>query len=159
MRSGTDAKALPLHVQPAIAPLLLLLRCALDPEALDEEAAVALLHSPLGGADPLAERRLRQGLRALALAAGDRRPSGELLVDAVRDRAGLDVVERRWAAPAQTVARLLATAREAAAASGATAEQVLWAVWRDSGLADRWYEMSTRGAPVEPGAEGGRARQ
>ena len=33
----------------------------------------ALLHSPLGGADPLAERRLRQGLRALALAA--RRPA------------------------------------------------------------------------------------
>jgi superfamily I DNA/RNA helicase/RecB family exonuclease len=153
------AEDLPLHLQPAVAPFLLLLRCALEPETLDEEAAVALLHSPLGGADPLAERRLRQGLRALALAAGDRRPSGELLVDAVRDPAGLDVVERRWAAPAQTVARLLATAREAAAAPGATAEQVLWAVWRDSGLADRWYEMSTRGAPVEPGAEGGRARQ
>ncbi len=88
----THAEDLPLHLQPAVAPFLLLLRCALDPGALDEEAAVALLHSPLGGADPLAERRLRQGLRALALAAGDRRPSGELLVDAVRDPAGLDVV-------------------------------------------------------------------
>ncbi|MDT4995609.1 MAG: hypothetical protein QOH97_5501 [Actinoplanes sp.] len=150
---------LPLHLQPAVAPFLLLLRCALEPGRLDEEAAVALLHSPLGGADPLAERRLRQGLRALALAAGDRRPSGELLVDAVRDPAGLDVVERRWAAPAQRVARLLATAREAAAAPGATAEQVLWEIWRDSGLSERWYAMSTRGAPVEPGAEGGRSRQ
>ncbi|WP_433115328.1 ATP-dependent helicase [Micromonospora sp. CA-246542] len=59
---------LALHLQPAVAPLLLLLRCALEPDRLDEEAAVALLHSPLGGADPLAERRLRQGLRALALA-------------------------------------------------------------------------------------------
>ena len=87
----THAEDLPLHLQPAVAPFLLLLRCALDPDALDEEAAVALLHSPLGGADPLAERRLRQGLRALALAAGDRRPSGELLVDAVRDPAGLDM--------------------------------------------------------------------
>ncbi|WP_433312799.1 ATP-dependent helicase [Micromonospora sp. CA-269861] len=67
---------LPLHLQPAVAPLLLLLRCALEPERLDEETAVALLHSPLGGADPLAERRLRQGLRALALAGGDRRPPG-----------------------------------------------------------------------------------
>ena len=75
----THAEDLPLHLQPAVAPFLLLLRCALEPAALDEEAAVALLHSPLGGADPLAERRLRQGLRALALAAGDRRPSGELL--------------------------------------------------------------------------------
>jgi superfamily I DNA/RNA helicase/RecB family exonuclease len=155
----THAEDLPLHLQPAVAPFLLLLRCALDPDVLDEEAAVALLHSPLGGADPLAERRLRQGLRALALAAGDRRPSGELLVDAVRDPAGLDVVERRWAAPAQTIARLIATAREAAAAPGATAEQVLWTVWRASGLAERWYAMSTRNAPAGPDAEAGRARQ
>nr|WP_232234766.1 ATP-dependent DNA helicase [Actinoplanes sp. N902-109] len=155
----THAEDLPLHLQPAVAPFLLLLRCALEPEVLDEEAAVALLHSPLGGADPLAERRLRQGLRALAMAAGDRRPSGELLVDAVRDPAGLDMVERRWALPAQNIARLIATAREIAAAPGATAEQVLWEVWRASGLADRWYALSTRGTPVEPGGEGGRARQ
>ncbi|WP_433283307.1 ATP-dependent helicase [Micromonospora sp. CA-244673] len=136
---------LPLHLQPGVAPLLLLLRCALDPDRLDEESAVALLHSPLGGADPLAERRLRQGLRALALAAGDRRPSGELIVEALRDPAELAAVERRWAAPAQTVAHLLDTARQAAAAPGATAEDVLWAVWRESGLAERWAGAITRG--------------
>ncbi|WP_407566903.1 ATP-dependent helicase [Polymorphospora sp. A560] len=141
---------LPLHLQPAVAPLLLLLRCALEPDRLDEEAAVALLHSPLGGADPLAERRLRQGLRALALAAGDRRPSGELLVEALRDPTELVAVERRWAAPAQTVAALLGTAREAAAAPGATAEDVLWAVWRATGLAERWHGLTSRG-PVTPG--------
>ncbi|GAA3769923.1 hypothetical protein GCM10022379_42040 [Micromonospora maritima] len=136
---------LPLHLQPAVAPLLLLLRCALEPDRLDEEAAVALLHSPLGGADPLAERRLRQGLRALALAAGDRRPSGELLVEALRDPAEVAAIERRWAAPAQAVAHLLATAREAAGTTGATAEDVLWAVWRESGLAERWAGVITRG--------------
>ncbi|WP_121162106.1 ATP-dependent DNA helicase [Micromonospora pisi] len=138
------AEDLPLHLQPAVAPLLLLLRCALEPDRLDEEAAVALLHSPLGGADPLAERRLRQGLRALALAAGDRRPSGELLVEALRDPAELVAIERRWAEPAQAVAGLLATAREAAAAPGATAEQVLWAVWQGSGLAERWSGAISR---------------
>ncbi|GGR85329.1 DNA helicase [Micromonospora fulviviridis] len=136
---------LPLHLQPGVAPLLLLLRCALDPDRLDEESAVALLHSPLGGADPLAERRLRQGLRALALAAGDRRPSGELIVEALRDPAELATVERRWAAPAQAVAHLLETARQAAATPGATAEDVLWAVWRESGLAERWAGAITRG--------------
>ncbi|WP_407940444.1 ATP-dependent helicase [Micromonospora auratinigra] len=136
---------LPLHLQPAVAPLLLLLRCALEPDRLDEESAVALLHSPLGGADPLAERRLRQGLRALALAAGDRRPSGELIVEALRDPAELAAVERRWAAPAQAVAQLLETARQAAAAPGGTVEDVLWAVWRDSGLAERWAGAITRG--------------
>ncbi|MFF0658859.1 ATP-dependent helicase [Micromonospora tulbaghiae] len=136
---------LPLHLQPAVAPLLLLLRCALEPDRLDEEAAVALLHSPLGGADPLAERRLRQGLRALALAGGDRRPSGELLVEALRDPAELATIERRWAAPAQAVAHLLATARETADRPGATVEDVLWAVWRESGLAERWAGAITRG--------------
>ncbi|MFE0591815.1 ATP-dependent helicase [Micromonospora echinospora] len=147
---------LPLHLQPAVAPLLLLLRCALEPERLDEEAAVALLHSPLGGADPLAERRLRQGLRALALATGDRRPSGELVVEALRDPDGLAGVERRWAEPAQTVARLLATAREAAARPGATVEDVLWAVWAASGLAERW--SAAIGGRVDTG-EGETARR
>ncbi|WP_238488951.1 ATP-dependent helicase [Actinoplanes flavus] len=153
------AEDLPLHLQPAVAPFLLLLRCAVDPAALDEEAAVALLHSPLGGADPLAERRLRQGLRALAVAAGDRRPSGELLVDAIRDPAGLDLVERRWARPAQTIARLIAVAREAAAAPGVSAEQVLWTVWRESGLHDRWFAMSTGNVPMPDQRDSGRARQ
>ncbi len=148
------AEDLPLHLHPAVAPLLLLLRCALDPDRLDEEAAVALLHSPLGGADPLAERRLRQGLRARALAVGDRRPSGELLVNALRDPAELVAIERSWAAPAQAVAGLLATAREAAAAPGATAEQVLWAVWQASGLAEQWTDaiIAGRAGAGESGA-------
>ncbi len=148
---------LPLHLQPAVAPLLLLLRCALEPDRLDEEAAVALLHSPLGGADPLAERRLRQGLRALTLAAGDRRPSGELIIEALRDPAELAGVERRWAEPAQTVAGLLAVARETAARPGATAEDVLWAVWRASGLAELWSAALTRGPSVS--GEGDLARR
>ncbi|WP_030490453.1 ATP-dependent helicase [Micromonospora chokoriensis] len=138
---------LPLHLQPAVAPLLLLLRCALEPERLDEEAAVTLLHSSLGGADPLAERRLRQGLRALALAGGDRRPSGELIVEALRDPEELASIDRHWAEPAQAVAGLLAIAREAAARPGSTAEDVLWAVWHASGLAERWAGAINQGRP------------
>jgi superfamily I DNA/RNA helicase/RecB family exonuclease len=132
------AEDLPLPAQPAVAPLLRLLRCALDPAQLDEEAAVGLLHSPLGAADPFTERQLRQGLRALARTAGDPRPSGELLVEALRDPAELAMVDRRWAAPARAVARLLEVARAAAATPGGTAEEVLWRVWRASGLAERW---------------------
>nr|WP_306345160.1 ATP-dependent DNA helicase [Micromonospora sp. NBRC 107566] len=140
--TSTLAEDLPLHLQPAVVPLLLLLRCAIQPDLLDEPAAVVLLHSPLGGADPLAERRLRHGLRARALAGGDRRPSGDLLVAALRDPAGLADLERRWAAPARAVARLLATAREVAGPPESTVEDVLWAVWRASGLADRWVEAA-----------------
>ncbi|MGC9668830.1 ATP-dependent helicase [Planosporangium sp. 12N6] len=141
----TAAEDLPLPAQAAVAPLLLLLRCALTPERLDEEAAVALLHSPLGGADPLAERRLRQGLRTLAFAAGDRRPSGVLLVEALQDPGVLAGVDRRWAAPARAVAGLLAAARETAARDGSSVEDVLWAVWSASGLADRWGAASAQG--------------
>jgi superfamily I DNA/RNA helicase/RecB family exonuclease len=137
----TEAEDLPLHVQPAIAPLLLLLRCALDETRLDEDAAVALLHSPLGGADPLAERRLRQGLRAMALAADDRRPSGVLLVEALRNPAEIATVDRRWIKPAQAIARLLNLARQ----PRPDVEDTLWAVWRESGLAERWSALSARG--------------
>ncbi|HLV58021.1 MAG TPA: ATP-dependent DNA helicase [Natronosporangium sp.] len=143
---------LPLPAQPAVAPLLQLLRAALEPDRLDEEAAVALLHSPLGGADPLAERRLRQGLRARALAAGDQRPSGRLLVEALRHPDELAAVDRSWAEPARRVAGLIATAREAAARPAATIEDVLWAVWQRSGLAERWSATATR-----PGEDPARA--
>ena len=143
--TATHAEDLPLSMHPAVTPVLLALRCALEPERLDEEAAVALLHSPLGGADPLAERKLRQGLRGIALAAGDRRPSGVLLVDALRDPRELLAVERRWAAPARRVAHLLGVVREAAGRPGATAEDTLWALWQASGLAERWSKTSARG--------------
>ncbi|HWN36547.1 MAG TPA: ATP-dependent DNA helicase [Pseudonocardia sp.] len=56
---------LPLSRQPAVLPLLLLLRSAARPEQIDADAAVALLSSPLGAADPLRLRRLRRGLLRL----------------------------------------------------------------------------------------------
>ncbi|WP_225919009.1 ATP-dependent helicase [Actinocatenispora comari] len=139
------AEDLPLSAQSAVAPLLLLLRCALRPDTLDEDSAVALLHSPLGGADPFTERQLRQGLRALALPGGDRRPSGVLLLEALRRPVELAAVDRRWAAPAVRIAELLATARRAAAQPGAGALDVLWAVWSHSGLEKSWLRLAAAG--------------
>src|SRR5690606_16527218 len=127
--------------QPAVAPLLTLIRCALGLSPLDEGTAVDLLHSPFGGADPFGERRLRQALRAI----DPSRPSGELLVEALRQPALLSLVEQRWVKPARAIATLLATARTAAARPGATAEDVLWQVWQASGLAQRWAALSARG--------------
>ena len=78
--------------------------------------------------------------------AGDRRPSGELLVEALRDPAELAAVDRRWAEPGAGGRRGCSPPPgEAAAAPGATAEDVLWAVWRASGLAERWSAAITRG--------------
>ncbi len=143
----TLADDLPLAAQPAIVPLLQVLACAVHPERLDETTAVALLHSPIGGADPLAERRLRQELRLLAAAGGDRRPSGDLLVEALRQPAELAAVRPRWAAPAYEVANVLAAARAASERPDATIEDVLWELWQASGLADRWAAESARGGP------------
>ena len=135
----------PLVDQPAVRSMLQLLRCAVRPETLDEETAHDLLLSSFGGADALTLRRLRQELRRLELVAGGRRASGALLVEAMLSPVELTLVPTRVARPAERVADLLVVARDAAAAPGATAEDVLWAVWARSGLAVRWQRESLRG--------------
>jgi superfamily I DNA/RNA helicase/RecB family exonuclease len=141
----TLSEDLPLAAQPAVVPLLTVVECGLRPSRLDEQTAIALLHSPIGGADPLAERRLRQELRALAAAAGEPRPSGQLIVEALRRPTELAAVGRRWAEPARRVAAALSAAATAADRPDATIEDVLWATWQATALADRWAADSARG--------------
>ncbi|NBH11152.1 UvrD-helicase domain-containing protein, partial [Amycolatopsis sp. SID8362] len=81
---GSATEELPLAKQPAVRPLLAVLKLAPAPELLDVDLAEMLLSSALGGADPLALRRLRRGLRRLELAGGGQRSSDELLVEALR---------------------------------------------------------------------------
>ncbi|MGW0804396.1 ATP-dependent helicase [Nonomuraea sp. NPDC002799] len=76
----------------------------------------------------------------------DPRSSGALLVAAVRDARELTRIEPHVALPAERVAKLLATARRAAAEEG-TAEDLLWAVWHGSGLSERWTNQSLAGGP------------
>src|SRR6185369_2718999 len=137
----------------------------LDESTLDEEAAVNLLHSPLGGADPMSERRLRQALRQIAAKVGDGRASGELLVEALTEPSVLSMLDGWWVRPARTIADLMRVARETAARKVATAEDVLWQVWRASGLSDKWAAHSARGPdrgvpgpPARPTTPRGHAR-
>jgi RecB family exonuclease len=106
-----------------------------------------LLTSQFGGADPLAVRRLRRGLRRLDLAAGQDRPSDELLVEALRSEDLLTALDDAEAASVRRVAGLLATAREAIA-DNVGIEQVLWQVWQESGLESRWVGQSRRGGTL-----------
>ncbi|SHG36965.1 ATP-dependent helicase [Streptoalloteichus hindustanus] len=138
------ADHVPLARQSAVWPLLTLLRVAARPEELDQDTAAALLVSPLGGADALALRRLRRGLRRLELAAGGERSSGELLVEVLTSDERLAALDDTEAEPARQLAGLWRTAREALA-EGAGVEQVLWAVWQASGLERRWVAQSARG--------------
>ena len=75
---------LPLAAEPGARPLLALLRCALQPGALDEDAAAELLTGPLGGTDAVGLRRLRRSLHAADVAAG-LPPGNQPLASALRD--------------------------------------------------------------------------
>jgi superfamily I DNA/RNA helicase/RecB family exonuclease len=120
---------LPLPDEPAVRPLLMLLRCALDRARLNEETAAELLTGPLGQTDSLGLRKLRRALGGV--------PLGEVLTDL----RALRVVSDRVAAPAWRVASLLTTAGQQLDA-GKSVEDVLWAVWRESGLAAQWEERA-----------------
>ena len=134
----------PLIGEPAVRPFLVLLRAALKKGYLDEVVAEDLLTGPLGGADALALRRLKRALRDLEELSGGQRPLGELLVAALNDPRELALVHERVRAPAERVARLIEVARRCAD-DGGTAEDVLWAVWQESGQADVLLEQSARG--------------
>ncbi len=198
--SSVAGDEVPLVAQPAVAPFLRLLECALwglrsprdrraagtdgqirvraetGADPLDEDAAITLLTSPLGGADALALRRLRQELRRLDLVAGGAGGSAGLLVGLLRDARGaadpdrdgrepgvaaaVAAVDRmvraaagqRLGAPARRVGWLLATAR-ATARAGGSAEDVLWAVWQASQLGERWQRQSRAGGPAGAAAD------
>lgn len=149
---AVPAAEVPVRDEPAVLPLRLALRAVLAPEQLDADTAVALVTSPLGGADALGLRRLRQVLRAEERAGGGGRPSDVLLVEALGDPARVVSLPRAVAEPARRVAEVLAAGRAAAAEEGATAETVLWALWAASGLAEPWRRRALAG-----GRDGARA--
>jgi superfamily I DNA/RNA helicase/RecB family exonuclease len=157
---------LPLADDPGTRPLLRLIGCVVEPQALTEEVAAELLTGPLGGTDALGLRRLLRLFRQREVAenAEAGRDVPELdqahpettpgpLAAALLDprqlsdaswRPGHVLVAARAAlSAARRVADLLAVARTAAAVG--TAQEVLWAVWDASGLARQWQAASAAG--------------
>ncbi len=141
---------LPLAAEPGARPLLALLRCALQPGALDEDAAAELLTGPLGGTDAVGLRRLRRSLHAADVAAG-LPPGNQPLASALRDPRQLNLLGGPPAVAARRVATLLETARRTAAGTATPdgvpgpAYDVLWAIWDASGLAPAWQAASAAG--------------
>lgn len=131
---------LPLVEVPIVRAMLRVIEIAtgrLDLAAADGPAlAHELVTGPLGGADPLALRRLRQQLRQLELAAGGVRTSATLLAQAIAEPGELAAIEPRVAAPALRVAKVLAAARDVV--DTGSAEAVLWQIWQACGLARKW---------------------
>ncbi|KAA9155038.1 ATP-dependent helicase [Amycolatopsis acidicola] len=144
---ASAAEELPLARQPAVRPLLAVLRVASNPDLLTVDIAEMLLSSPLGGADPLALRRMRRGLRRLELAAGGERSSDELLLEVLRDNDKLGALADAEARPIKRVGNLI----EITAASirrGAPVEQVLWDLWKASEQQPRLVRLSARGGTL-----------
>ena len=75
-----------------------------------------------------------------------------MIAAALLDPRDLAVVPDRVAAPAKRVAGLLAVAK-AAIKAGGSAEDVLWAIWDASGLAEQWQQVSAAGGPAGAAAD------
>ncbi|WP_441950256.1 ATP-dependent helicase [Nocardia sp. 2TAF39] len=176
----------PLARRRGAAWMLLSLRAVLAGEAarrhgaepgFEPEDALDLLTGPLGGADQIALRRVRRGVRRAVLelerdgskdaptsggarsASGEQppdrggeidRPSAQVLRDLLigsGDPAILDGLTEVEAAPLRRVLDALERARKARR-RGAGLEDVLWALWTGSRLERRWVAQSERGGAV-----------
>ena len=137
---------LPLRDEPAVRPLLGVLRAAASGD-LDVEVVVDLLTSPLGGIDAVALRRLRRALRSAELTAGGGRSSDALLVELINDPDQVDQLPSDVARAPRRIIRMLTAGRAAMDAPGANAQTVLWALWAAADVAETWRSIAINGGP------------
>ena len=150
VRSGLAAAAIPceslgegvaLHREPAVAPLLAIVRVALG-EPWTAESAVEVLSSRAVGLDSAGLRRLRRALVREERAGGGTRGGIELLLDGLAEPARLATIEGRDSARAALVARAVADA----SAARRTPEAMLWAAWARLGVAEAWRDGALAGS-------------
>jgi superfamily I DNA/RNA helicase/RecB family exonuclease len=113
---------------------------------VDADLAERLLRSPFCGLDSVSIRRLRRALRRqeiTGLADGQlARNSDELLVELFQTPAAAETLRGSDAARVRAFLKSLASAARLVADPQATIEDVLWALWDASGLANSWSEAS-----------------
>ncbi|HET9172644.1 MAG TPA: ATP-dependent DNA helicase [Actinospica sp.] len=156
------AEQLPLAREPAVATLLLALRCAADPSALTTETARTLLTGPLAGLDSGDLRRLGRALRAEEARAGERpegepaappRPADQLIREAVADPAILAALEPSVGGAARDLALVLRAAADALA-DGGVVEDALWVLWNGTAKVPARWPGRLRRAVDRGGAAG-----
>ncbi|WP_344369826.1 PD-(D/E)XK nuclease family protein [Agromyces tropicus] len=131
------ASRVALRDAPGSAALLAAAAVVLGLRPLDADTATVLLTGPLGRLDRVGLRRLRLALRHEELAGGGSRSADELLVEALGVAGGFATIDAPAGRRASRLARLLDSARRAAA-RGSTVEELLWLLWHDSGLEAEW---------------------
>lgn len=147
---GSDV---PLQDEPAVAPLLTLLRVSVATEPLAADVITGLLRSAIGGLDAIAIRRLRRALRVRELNAGGGRNSDDLLVEfaatALAGGSPWDGITVHLApedvAGVDRVLQVLAAGKAAVQQSEQDISTVLWALWAASGLGQVWRDTALAG--------------
>ncbi len=151
----------PLAREPAIAALILALRCAADPAALTPLRVRDLMTSPLVAADAAQLRRLGRALRAAdrgrraadpSAPARVPRASADLMREAVADPSLVSGLPGDLAAPVLRLTRLLGQARSALEAGGGP-EGALWSLWSASPWSARLERASLAGGPAGRSAD------
>lgn len=138
-----------LHREPAVAPLITIVRAGLTPAAeqvWSEDDAMVVLTSRLVGLDPVGVRRLRRELLREERAGGGARTSAELLVEALADPSRLATVRGPEADAALRAARAVAAVRARAAHADATPGAVVWSAWEALGVAASWRAGALAGS-------------
>lgn len=134
-----------LHREPAVAPLVTILRAALG-APWTEDAAVQVLTSRLVGLDPVGVRRLRRELVCEEKLSGGSRSSTDLLIDAFSRPSGFSSVAGLEGGAAGRASAATAAASVAMATGHATAGEVIWAAWDALGVADSWRTSALAGS-------------
>ena len=124
-----------LHKEPAVSPLLTILRVALG-TPWTEDDAIEVLTSRLVGLDPVGVRRLRRELVREERSSGGARSSTELLIDALARPDGFASIAGAEAVAAGRASAAVAAASAKVATGNATAGEVVWAAWDALGVAD-----------------------
>ncbi len=134
------SRSLPMTEDRVVAALVSVLACGEDLTLLTAERATELLASPLGGLDALAMRRLRRALRLLSPGQGSSMDLLAAILSGAAVPADLpgDLLPR-----VRAVRDLIAVARDRDA--DAVAEDVLWRLWRMTGLEAGLVATATRG--------------
>ena len=128
------ADEIPLHLDPAVAPLVAALRVVDHEQALTPDVALLLLQGPLAQIDPVDLRRLGQHLRKLdGTQERAARPSAQLICEVLADpRKLLDMEPGRHDSTISTIAKLgnLLNDVRNKMRKGMGPGEVLWQLWQ-----------------------------
>ena len=123
----------------ALEPILLLAEAAIY-ENLTYATAEKLLLSEIGGSDSVDLRRIRRSL-VKHYSESEGKSGSELIVSAILE-GGLEV---EGGAALDKLNSLYLTARKVARDKSAQPEDLLWAIWSNSGLAEKWRSLALAG--------------